>query len=227
MFTDFIYGMHIPFKALKLFIKERKYWRYLAGTILINTIVYILLGAAFIHYILPLADHMLPSSTHTAGFLSYLYSILDIILKIIFTLIAFILFIITFNACFFITASPVLERLTLQFEKERYCFTPEDAGIKQMMREYWMSLWNGLWLNFLAIFWTIILFPLAFIIPVIGFLPATLASAYFFGLSFLTFSAEHRNLSRKEFRKILKGNRMKILGFGIIVYFVLLIPFTL
>lgn len=224
MFSNFFTGVNKVFEGLKVLKQNHQYWRYAKVSIILNIVFYAILFFLLFHYLIPYLDSLFPGSAN--NYLSALISIIKWIINILIVVTILFLSALFFNTIFFAITSPYLDGLSLLAEKEIYNFIPHGKGVKHAIRGYYISIWNGIWLNFLTIFWVIILFPFNFIFPILGFLPGTLAGAYFLGMSFLIYSAEHRMLSRKDFQKIIKGKRMSILGFGLIVYIILLIPFT-
>ena len=221
----FFVGLYKLFEGIKVLKQEKKYWKYAKISMLLNIIFYIIIFFLLFHYLLPFLNSLFPHSDN--HYLSALFSVLEWIINILIIITALFLSGLFFNTVFFAITSPYLDGLSILAEKERYGYKMiEGKGIKHAVHGYYMSIWNGIWLNFLTIFWVIVLFPLNFIIPVVGFLPGTLTGAYFLGMSFLIYSAEHRRLTRMEFKKTISGKRMYILGFGIAVYLTLLIPFA-
>lgn len=226
MTADFSYGVHVPLRALSLFIRSPRYWRYAAIPIIINLIIYAALGWLLIEYLLPLAGEVVPTPTTDSAWYKYFMDALRYVLQGLAVLTFFVLFLLTFTLLFFAVASPFVDAMSIRIERERYQFHFDDGGYWQMLKDVWMSVKNAIWMTLVSMFWTVLFFPLNFIIPVVGFIPGLLAASYFLGLSFLMFSVEHRRLRRKEYRQLLKNHRLPVLGFGLVVYGALLIPFS-
>ena len=221
----FFIGMHKLFEGIKVLKQEHKYWKYAKVSMMLNIIFYIIIFFLLFRYLLPMLDSFFPATANS--YLSAIFSIFKWFLNFIIIVTTLFLSALLFNTVFFAITSPYLDGLSSLVEKDIYGFIPtQGKGIKHTVHSYYMSVWNGIWLNFLTIFWVIILFPLNFIIPVFGFLPGTLTGSYFLGMSFLIYSAEHRRLTRQEFKEKINGKRMYILGFGFIAYIILLIPFA-
>jgi len=223
--SDFFYGIGLPFRALKFMFKQSKYWRYASVSIIINIILYIVMFYLLFHFVIPLVDSWFPAHSSNE-FLVYLYKFIEFVIKFIIVATFIIMFVLVFNTLFFSIASPFLDILSLKIEDDFYNYIPAKAGIKAVVRGCYISVKNGIWLNFMTIFWAIVLFPLNFIIPIVGFLPGMLVASYFLGLSFIIYSAEHRRITKKEFKHEIKGSRMSILGLGLVMYWILFVPFT-
>jgi CysZ protein len=220
----FLTGAGMPFRAVGIFLKNPKYWKYLTWPIVISVILYAALGFLFFWYLMPLATDWLPN-VHNS-WLRWLYDALEIIIKILYVLIVIGLFLITFTAAFMVVAAPFIDFLALRYEKDVYSFEPAKAGFKAMAGYYWTSVINNLVLGFWIVFWSIVFLPVSIFFPYFGFIAGTLVLGYLVGLTFLVFSAEHRRIPRRDFKKLLRGNRMLILGCGVVVYFLLFIPFV-
>ncbi|MCF7790918.1 MAG: EI24 domain-containing protein [Victivallales bacterium] len=220
-----ITGLLKFFKGTKILLQNKQYWKYAKVSLFLNIIFYIIIFFFLFRYFLPYLDSFLPDSGNV--YFSTIFFALIWIFNFVIVITVLLIAALLFNTVFFAITSPYLDGLSVQVEKEVYGFVQiQGKGIKHAIRGYYMSVWNGIWLNFLTVFWVTVLFPLNFIIPVFGYLPGTLSGAYFLGMSFLIYSVEHRMLKRKEFKKVIKGRRLYILGFGLAAYTVLLIPFA-
>ncbi|HBM15601.1 MAG TPA: hypothetical protein DD381_04540 [Lentisphaeria bacterium] len=215
----------LPFTGVRILFRRIGYFRYAWFSALLNLALYIFLVYFLFHFVFPWIDSMFGSHPDS-GFLIYLYKTLEYIIKIIISLSVLVISVILFNTIFFSISAPYLDGLSLAIEKDFFGFVPEAAGISGFAKSCLMSIKNGIRLNILTLFWAIVLFPLNFIIPLVGFLPGMLVSSYFLGLSFIIFCPEHRLMNKKEFNKKLSGNRLKVLAFGFVIYLVLFIPFT-
>ena len=224
-FKQFFIGIHKVFEGIKVLKQDHRYWKYAKVSMMLNIIFYILLFFLLFKYLLPFLDSFFPATVN--AYFSTILSVIKWILNFLIVITTLFVSALLFNTVFFAITSPYLDGLSTLAEKDIYGFIPEHGkGIKHTIHGYYMSVWNGIWLNFLTIFWVIILFPLNFIIPVFGFLPGMLTGAYFLGMSFLIYSVEHRRLTRLEFKERISGKRMYILGFGLMTYIILLIPFA-
>ena len=225
MITKLFIGIALPFRALRFMFKQPGYWKYALVSMILNTVLYILLFYLLFYFVLPWVNSWFPA--HTANtFMSYLYAFCDFILKSLAVVTFFLLFVLAFNTIFFAIAAPFLDGLSLKIEKNVYGYIPAKAGIKGVVTGSYISIKNGIWLTVATLFWTLLLFPLNFIIPVIGFVPGMLVGSYFLGLSFIIYSAEHRRITKVELKNALRGNRTFILGLGLSMYWILFVPFT-
>jgi CysZ protein len=223
-FKELGIGAGTVFKAVGL-LKQKRYLKHALVSMIFNVIAYIIIFYLIFYYINPLINSIFPHQISNA-WLYYLAKIADYLIKIVTYLIFVVILIFSFNSLFFAIAAPYLDFLVTSVEKNLYNYSVERNGVKGVVKSCYNSFWNGIWLTVKSIFWTLLFFPLTFIIPVVGFLPSTLVLSYYFGLSFLIYSAEHRNYSLKELKKVMRGNKVKTLGMGLVVYFVMFIPFA-
>ena len=222
---DLISGMVKPFEGVKILFGNSKYFKYVWVSALLNTTLYFLIFYLLFHFVFPWINSFFPAHI-SSGFLSFIYSTIEYLMKILIFLTLMILFVHLFNIIFFAISAPYLDRLSTAIEKDFFGFIQTSSGIKDFTKACYISVKNGIRLNFLALLWTILLFPLNFIIPILGFLLGMLIGSYFLGLSFLIFCAEHRSLDKKELSSKLNGHRMTVLGFGLTMYWILFIPFS-
>lgn len=213
-------------KAFRLFASKPRYWRFAAIPIALNLLLYIAFGFLFFYFGLPWVGKLVPATTAGEGIMAYIWPVLRFLLEALVTLIVLAAFLLTFTAVFFVLASPFVDMLSVKIEKDLYHFEFKDGDYWQFAKDIWMSMKNSVWMTLLSLFWTVVFLPLNFFIPVVGFIPGLVAASYFLGLSFLIYSIEHRRVKRKDFKKLFRHNRMKILGFGLVAYGILLIPFS-
>ena len=225
MISNLFIGTIMPFRALRFLFKEKGYWKHALVSMILNTVLYILLFYLLFYFVFPMINSWFPA--HTANtFMSYLYVFCDFIVKFLAVITFFLLFVLAFNTIFFAVAAPFLDGLSLKIEKNVYDYVPAKLGLKGVVSGSYISIKNGIWLTLASLFWTLILFPLNFIIPVVGFIPGMLVGSYFLGLSFIIYSVEHRRMTKREMKDALRGSRSCILGFGLSMYWILFVPFT-
>ncbi len=221
----FFYGMKTPFEGVKILFSKAKYLKYAWVSALLNAVLYAFILYLLFYHVFPWVNSWFPAHT-ASGWLSFLYHSIEYIIKTIISLTFLVISVILFNTVFFALSAPYLDGLSLAVEKDYFGFTPGLSGVSGFAKACYVSIKNGIRLNILTIFWAVILFPLNFIIPVVGFLPGMLVGSYFLGLSFIIFSAEHRLLGKKELKDRLSGNRLGVLGLGLMMYLILFIPFS-
>ena len=221
---DFFIGTLLPFRAMGLFLRRPRCWSYLTIPVIINIALYGVGIWLMFSYIWPWVMGWLPMAPDE--WWNKLWSIpLEILTSVVLILTVGLVFIFTFTMAFFVIAAPFLDRLTLFIEREDYDSQFKIASKSHFVAYCWSSLQRSLKVWLMILLWSVILLPLGWLVPALGMIPFVLVISYYFALSFLIYSAEHYQLSSKEFRSLIKGKRMIIFGFGIVAYFALLIPF--
>ena len=218
----FFAGFFMPFKAMTMFMFKPKYWHYMAIPLSINLFIYGVIGILCFMY-LPSTIRELFSEPSPEVWYHFVYTIwtwiaMALTIVIYGTAIAF-----SFSLLFFIIAAPFADMLAEKIEFEIYNHEIKINGIKEYIKLFSASIYDGILLNIKIILVTIALFPLTFI-PVIGFLPLFIVSSYFYGSTFLVFSSEHHRVRHKDFFKKMKENRPLCLGLGVCLYLSNYIP---
>jgi uncharacterized protein involved in cysteine biosynthesis len=165
-----------------------------------------------------------PEPEACSEWMRYLLCPLRWLINVSVVLFGIMITLLTITSLYFAVSSPFFDRMTLKMEKECFAFSEPEMSRKQALCYFGMSIYNAAVLNLKTLFWGVLLFPLSLLIPYLGTIIYSLVVGYFFGLSFLQYSAEHRIMSQKDFKESLNGNRLKVLGFGTSAYFLLFIP---
>lgn len=221
---DFSIGVSALFKGLKLFLTQPRYWHYVLWPMLFSVILYVLGFWLYFEYLHPSLMGLLPEPAAYPEWSKWLIYPLLWLVNISVFLFGIMLTLLTVTAMYFALSTPFFDRMTLQMEKDCFAFTPPALNSRQAVSYFGKSILNASILNLKTLFWAIILFPVSFFVPYAGVIIYSLVLGYFFGLSFLLYSAEHRAMNRADFKQSLNGNRMKVLGFGTATYFLLFIP---
>lgn len=221
---DFVIGAAALFRGFKLFLTNPRYWHYVIWPFFFSIILYIAGFWLYFSYLHPLLTGLLPDPEACSEWLKWLLYPLRCLVDIALVLFGVMLTLLTITVLYSALAAPFFDRLALTMEKDCFAFAPPELSRTRAALYFGGSILNALILNLETLFWAVLLFPLGFLIPYLGMIIYILVVAYFFGLSFLQYSAEHRAMSRTDFKQSLNGNRMKVLGFGTAAYFLLYFP---
>jgi CysZ protein len=221
---DFAIGVSALFEGFKLFLTKPRYWHYVLWPLLFSFILYILGFWLYFAYLHPLLMGLLPEPAEYSQWWSWAIYPLRWLVNISVFLFGIMITLLTVTMLYSTLAAPFFDRMTLNIEKDCFAFKAPELSNKEAFLYFGSSILNAFILNFKTLFWAILLFPLSFLIPYVGTIIYSLVVGYFFGLSLLLYSAEHRAMSRAEFKQNLDGKRMKVLGFGAAAYFLLYIP---
>ncbi|MDD5728139.1 MAG: EI24 domain-containing protein [Victivallales bacterium] len=226
IFSDILGGAKTFFTGFKLLAGKPRYWHYILWPLLFSLLIY---GAGFYSYFTflhPYLAGLLPEPEAVSGWYRYLLYPFRFLVNISVVLFGVVVILLTLTTLYSILAAPFFDFMILKIEKDCYNFTPPLVTARENFRYLLSSMGNALRLNLQTLFWAVLLFPFSLLIPYAGTLLYSGVIGYFFGLSLLMYSAEHRALSRVEVKKFLRGRRCKILGFGVMAYFFLFIPFS-
>ncbi len=224
MLKDFSIGVSALFRGFKLFLTRPRYWHYVLWPLFFSFILYVLGFWLYFEYLHPLLMRLLPEPAAYPEWSRCLVYPLRWLVNISIFLFGVMLTLLTVTAMYFALSAPFFDRMTLKMEKDCFAFSPPALNSRQSICYFGKSILNASILNLKTLFWAIVLFPLSFFVPYAGVIVYSFVVGYFFGLSFLLYSAEHRAMSRAEFKQSLNGKRMKVLGFGAATYFLLFIP---
>jgi CysZ protein len=224
MLRNFSIGVAALFKGFKLFLSKPRYWHYVVWPMLFSIVLYVAGFWLYFSYLHPWLISFLPEPEAYSEWLRYFIYPLRWLVNISVILFGIMITLLTMTSLYFAVSAPFFDRMTLKMEKECFAFSEPQLNSKQALCYLGSSIYNAALLNLKTLFWGILLFPLSFLLPYLGTIIYNLVLGYFFGLSFLQYSAEHRIMNRKDFKETLNGNRLKVLGFGTAAYFLLFIP---
>ena len=226
VFKDTAAGIKVFFGGFKLLLSKPGYWHYAIWPLIFSVIIYGTGFYLYFAYLHPYLLGLLPEPANFSAWWSWLLYPLYFLVNISVVLFGIIITLLTLTALYSALAAPFLDILVLKIEKDCFGFVPPQMTAKENIKYLLISICNALRLNLQTLFWAILLFPVSLLIPYVGTLIYSLVVGYFFGISLMMYSAEHRAMSRIEVKDFLSGKRVKILGFGAIAYFLMLIPFS-
>ncbi len=205
--SQFGRGVRYALRGVTEFWGHPGYWSYAALPLALLLAVYGAAGWWFWTYVLNRISENIWAP------LRYLAQISLGVLFLAFMVLAVNMLYELFGAWFF-------ARLVTVFERRRY-------GVEAIPHGWWLECkYNGecmifaavtlvLWLGFSAIAW---------VIPVIGPVLLILVIGYRYALSYMFNSGFNRHWSTRELRLELAGHRPAVYGFGVILYFCMLLP---
>jgi len=224
---DFILGFGSYTKALSFIFKHRMQWTFLIPIAL--NIVLILLGVNLVANISTLLDGMLsaylnPESWEFWGS-EFLANSVGILIKVIMQLLFFFLFAFLGGYIILIIMSPLLAYIS---EKTEALVKGTDYPFSwiQLFKDALRGIVIAVRNFVLESFAIVILFILSFI-PLVQLISAPalfLISAYFYGFSFMDYTAERRKMKVGESVSFIRRNKGIAMGNGAPFAFTLLIP---
>ncbi len=219
---EFRVGIRSLHAGVKVFYGTPRFWMY---ALLPMGIILLLYGAVMALLVFQAAPHLaalLPDPAAWGawgGWAIHLFRALIYATLILAALVAGVVFLGTFYEAL---GSVFFDRLIARFEKERYGFEAPAIGWKRngvLMVQALVFALATLLLSLLC------LAPALFI-PVAGVLPAMVFVGYRLGFSCLFSSAFARGMGVRELRRLVKGRRAAVFGFGMTGYLYFMIPFA-
>ncbi|UDQ98975.1 EI24 domain-containing protein [Lentisphaerota bacterium WC36G] len=222
MIQKFLKGFFMPFKTMFMFMFKPRYWHYFAIPLTINIVIYFVVSLLCYFYVFPFIDSLFSEPNPDAWYY-FVYRIWNWIAAILTVVIFGFSIAFSFSMLFFIVAAPFADMLAEKIESDVYGLEPPKYTFLTYLKLFAISIYDGLILNLKIFCATAVLFPFSFI-PVVGFVPMFIASSYFYGVTFLSFSSEHHQVRHKEFLQKMKENRSLCLGLGLCLYLSNYIP---
>ncbi|MAE60543.1 MAG: hypothetical protein CMJ49_04200 [Planctomycetaceae bacterium] len=225
----FTRGFALPFQALSVLFKHKGLKRYAMLPMVFSVIVYLLMIALFIWLLGAWGvragpwEFWGPIGGWMASVINWLLVGMKwIVLLPVFLLICYF----TFTAVGMVIASPLNDMLSERVERA-LCRQPPDASLGwwRTSRSIPVSMWDSLLIVLRQVGWSLLVLPLL-LVPVIGFLPLFIVTAYFAGVGFVDISPARHYLRNHHKRPMLKNHRWEIFGMGVAMEILFLIPFA-
>ena len=215
--SEFLAGVVYFGKGIIEFYEKPRYWKYAIAPFVICAALYAAGICIFIKYAWP----RVPAIT---GGYEYTDAAFQALAALTVSGVIIVAILLTFTTAFTILAIPFLDRLSLCLERHLY---NSALPVNNHHRGYyWWCLKYELFCSLRIIFWSVVLLPVIFLIPYIGFLLYVLIPGYYFGISLIIYSAEHRGINAHELTVMAKKNRYYIAGLGAAAFAALFIPFA-
>ncbi len=227
MLNEILTGSKIFFQGIKLFYGNCRYWHYAIIPMLIIVLLYCLGIWTYFEYLNPWLLSFLPDLAAYNAWLKILIYPLRWLTATAAFLVGFSILLLAVTTVYSIFSSPFFDCMAAKLESREFNFNYQEPRGWQFFVSTTHSVYDGAILNLITIFWTLLLLPLSMFVPIVGPILYILVVGYYFGLPFLVYSAEHRRIRRKELKHNLRGNRLKVLGFGLTAYILSLIPLAM
>lgn len=216
-------GAVLPFRSLKLLLKNRQYWPLIAIPLIINTVLYALVTTVAWHYT-STALSFVQSGEDSWGFLSFLIPAYNFAVSAGTLAASVALFGMIFIYVFLIIEAPFLTVLSEKVEEDYFGNTFNNSGWKNMLAGILLGVKNALLLSIVTMFCSFVFFLLNFVLPGIAAVCGFFVISYFYGVSFLMYSAESRMMNIRKVKQLLSGNKAVVLGFGAVCYASIFVP---
>ncbi len=219
----FVRGFGLPLRGLDLLLASRGVKRYAALPLLCNAVLYAAAIAAGVVLIWnwrievawdfwgPVGAWLSTTATYFLGALKWLTFVPAVAIVCYFS----------FTSVGMIVAAPFNELLSEKLE-ERICNRP--APVPLRLDAMALGVLDALRLAAAQVLCTLAALPFV-LVPVLGAVPLFLVTAWFTGVGFLDTAMARHYLRRRHKRPVLRCARWEILGMGVAMQLLFLIPF--
>ncbi|MFD0889960.1 EI24 domain-containing protein [Streptosporangium algeriense] len=221
-FRSFVDGVGFFFQGLRWVARNPRWWLF--G--LIPALIVFILYAMGLYWLGTHATDIAEWATPFAsGWAPGAQTALRALVGLVIFGAGLVLFVVTFTAVTLIVGEPFYEKLSEQVELS-HGDLPAGPGLPlwkavlRSIRDSLITLWY-------VLLFTIPLFFLGFVpvvgqtvVPVLG----ALVSGFFLTVELSALAMERRGLARKERFAVLRRNKMRALGFGVLIFLIFLIP---
>ena len=218
----FTKGAFYHLKVIKLFRSNPKYWPYVLGPLIINIALYLGAFLLFLNYLMPMLQGIELSETPDHWY-SAVAPVYNFLLNAASVIVMLAVSAFTFVYILLVVEAPFLALLSEKIEEDLYGNVYE-SGLRPLMKGVLLGIKNSVIFAVITLFLTALFFLGNFILPGICAVMAVFVIGFYYGLSFLTYSAELRLYSYFQLRKIAKKYKPEVLGLGVVCYLVFLIP---
>jgi len=208
-------------KGFQFLKSNRSLWPYAVAPILINILFFLIAGYLGYHYGVDLYQKWVPSSD------SWVFQALGWLMRVIIIMVVLVLTFFIFPLAGTVIGAPFNDLLSERVERLVQKEHMESMGFLKGLAGFFKSLWEALRLLGFKLLLTFITLPfmlLNFLVPFVGSIPAILVLIYFMAFDFLDLPLARHNFTLKEKRVILRRHRSLTMGFGLAVYFMMMIP---
>lgn len=225
----FAHGFSLPMRAVNLLLTTRGLKRFAALPLVFNVLLYVLFLAGAV-WLIGLIDVQVGPWEFWWGFGGWLSTAINWSLGPLKWLVAvpvlLLLCYYTFTMVGLIVAAPFNDMLSERVERA-ICEPKEKQSLPLRVTTALMvqSMLDAIGILGRQILWTLLVLPLIFV-PLVGFLPLFLVGAHFAGLGYFDTSMARNNLRNRHKAPVLRVHRWELLGFGVAMQLLFLIPFV-
>lgn len=225
----FTFGFSLPMRAVNLLLGTRGLKRFAVLPLVFNVLLYGLFLAGAV-WLIGLIEVQVGPWEFWWGLGGWLANVINWSFGPLKWLVAvpvlLLLCYYTFTMVGLIVAAPFNDMLSERVERA-ICEPKEKQSLPLRVTTALMfqSMLDALGILGRQILWTLLVLPLVFV-PVVGFLPLFLVGAHFAGLGYFDTSMARNNLRNRHKQPVLRVHRWEILGLGVAMQLLFLIPFV-
>jgi CysZ protein len=222
MLQDITAGANYVWRGVKIFYSTPAYWKYTVVPLFVLLALYLSGMYLLLWHFVPWTYHLLPSPTVCGESLKFLIYPLRWLIAFSLGIGGLLLILTTISTLYEMISAPFFEYLVINVEKREYGITTSEPG----WRETWAFTRQTLLFSAISLLYGMLLLVLSWLLPVAGAIFMALVMGYRLGISCLFCSAFNRRIGVRGLRIAAAGDRNALIGFGVLAYLLLLIPFS-
>ena len=219
---DFLDGSLYVFRGIRFFYRTPVLWKYSLIPFLFLLLFYALILYAVCRFALPFLLDFLPQTENAPQLLRIFIRILRWIVALSCGIGVLLIALVTLTSGYELAGALFFDAMIVRIEQIRYHRNAEGLSFRKNLV---CALQSALFSIRTVMLSLLLLIP-ALLIPVVGIVPMVLIIGYRQALTYLFSSGFNRGLLLPEIRRLAGKQKMKILGFGITINLLYLIPFA-
>lgn len=219
---DFLDGSLYVFRGIRFFYRTPVLWKYSLIPFLFLLLFYALILYAVCWFALPFLLDFLPQTENAPQLLRIFIRILRWIVALSCGIGVLLIALVTLTSGYELAGALFFDAMIVRIEQIRYHRNAEGLSFRKNLV---CALQSALFSIRTVMLSLLLLIP-ALLIPVVGIVPMVLIIGYRQALTYLFSSGFNRGLLLPEIRRLAGKEKMKMLGFGITINLLYLIPFV-
>ena len=222
MLSDFLLGAAYAVRGCGEFCRDKRLWKYAVLPVCLLLCVYAAVFWGVFHVSGMLAENLVRGMEGLPSYLSWLHACVRGLVRALGVLLALVLLATSVGALYELFGGLFFDALTGCFEERKFGTAPRRLSFAGNISYSLATLAFALRSTFIILFFLL----LSFFFPVLGQILLVIAAGQCMGISYMVCSGNNNGLSVPRLRAAAKKKRALVLGFGVAVYLMLMIPFA-
>lgn len=222
MVNEFLKGVAYVFQGIRFFYRTPALWKYSLVPFLLLLLVYLGLLYAVYRFAVPYILDFLPDPQNYSEWLRWLILPLRWLIAFSCYTATLLVSLLTLSTGYELAGAMFFDAMVVRIEQLRYRRTVSSLPFRENLAGAIQSAFFSIG----TLLITLILLPLSFLIPAGGVLLMALFIGYRQALTYLFSSGFNRGLSLREICRRAGKRKLLMLGFGVTIYLLFLIPFA-
>lgn len=217
---EFYCGIQCVFAGIKIFYSDRQLWKYSLLPLSAVIICYLLLGYGAVRLCGIWTEYLKSVLQELPGFLQWLSSLLGGVSALAVTGIFLLVIIFTVGTLYELFGGSFFDYMINHWEREHnHACLPENSWQFELR-----SLVGMIFYSLGTLIWMLITLLLGLLLPVIGPLIGIIIISIRLGFSYLAPSGFRHGWTKKEIHLLTARHRGALLGYGLVIYVLFMVP---